>query len=75
MTTKLNGSKYCNVSLIFQFNISPFVYTHLNDKTIQFSIKYSVFVYTQLNVKTVLFQAIQFSISTQVKCQTILFDP
>ena len=33
------------------------------------SIKHQSFVYTQLNVKTVLFQTIQFSISTQFKCQ------
>ena len=33
------------------------------------------FVYTQLNVKTVLFENIPFSISTQFKRQTVLFDP
>ena len=38
-------------------------------------IKYQSFVYTQLNVKTILFQAIQFSITTQFTCQTVLFDP
>ena len=30
---------------------------------------------TQLNEKTVLFQAIQFSVSAQFKCQTVLFEP
>ena len=35
---------------------------------VQFSV-IIVFVYTQLNVKTALFQPIQFSISTQFKCQ------
>ena len=35
----------------------------------------TIFVYTQLNVKTVLSQTIQFSISTQFKYQTVLFDP
>ena len=39
------------------------------------SIKHQSFVYTQLNDQTVLFQTIQFSISTQFKCQTVLFDP
>ena len=37
-------------------------------QTIQFNI-WIVFVNTQLNVKTVLFEAIQFSISTQFTCQ------
>ena len=41
---------------------------------IQFSISTQIFVYTQLNVKTVLFQTIQFSMSTQFKYQTFLFD-
>ena len=31
------------------------------------------FAYTQLNDQTVLFQTFQFSISTQFKCQTVLF--
>ena len=30
---------------------------------------------SQLNIKTFLFQTIQFNISTQFKCQTVLFDP
>ena len=56
MSTKLNGSKYCLVSLKIKSNISHFFYT-------------------QLNVKSVLFQTVHFSISTQFKCQTVLFDP
>ena len=39
------------------------------------SIKHQSFVYTQLTIKTVLFQTIQFSISTQLKCQTVQFEP
>ena len=38
-------------------------------------IKHQSFLYTQLNDQTVLIQTIQFSISTQSKCQTVLFDP
>ena len=38
------------------------------------SIKYQSFVYTQLNVKTILFPPIQFCITSQFKCQTVLFD-
>ena len=42
----------------------------------QFSLAYIDFlVYTQVNIKTVLVKNIQFSISTQYKCQTVLFDP
>ena len=37
-------------------------------------IKPQLFIYTQLNVKTVVFQTIQFSRSTQFKCQTVKFD-
>ena len=36
------------------------------------SIKDQAFVYTQLNDQTVLFQTIQFSISTQFKCQAVI---
>ena len=32
------------------------------------------FVYTELNDKTILFQAMQFSINTEFKCQTNLFE-
>ena len=39
------------------------------------SIKHQSFGYTQLNDQVVLFQTIQFSISTQFKCQTVLFNP
>ena len=39
------------------------------------SIKHQSYFYTQLNVRTVLFQTIQFSITTQFKCQTVLFNP
>ena len=43
-----------------------FVYTQLNDQTIQFSIS-TFFIYTQLNVKIVLFSTIQLTISTFLK--------
>ena len=54
MSTKLNGSKDCYVSLTIQWNMS-FVYTLLNDQTglfqtIQFCINIQFFVYTRLNV-------------------------
>ena len=39
------------------------------------SIKNHTFFYTQLNDQRVLFQTIQFNISTQFKCQAVLFDP
>ena len=52
-----------------------FVYTQLSDQTVQFSVNTQFFVYTQINVKTILFETIQFSISTQFKCQIVLFDP
>ena len=39
------------------------------------SMKHQLYIYTQLNDQTVLFQTIQFSTSTQFKCQTVLFDP
>ena len=52
------------------------VYTQLNDQTvlIQCRLGHQSFVYTQLNIK-VIFQSIQFSLSTEFKCQTVLFDP
>ena len=34
--TKLNGSKYCYVSLRIQLNINHFIYTQLNDQTVLF---------------------------------------
>ena len=37
--------------------------------------KYTVFCLHTVNVKTVLFQTIQFYISGQFKCQTVLFNP
>ena len=48
------------------WRINPFevIYCQIKFQTIQFSISI-IFVYKQLNVKTVLFQAIQFSMSTQ----------
>ena len=51
MSTKLNGSKYCHVSLTIQLSISHFVNTQLNDQTvlfqtIQFSLSTVFFVYT-----------------------------
>ena len=52
--SKLNGSKYCNVFLTIQLNI-----THL---------------FRRLNDQTVIFQTIKFSISTQFRCKTDLFD-
>ena len=53
-STKLNGFKYCYVSLTIQLNMSHFFYTQLNDQTvlfqaIQFSISH-LFVHN-LNVK------------------------
>ena len=51
-----------------QFNVFEYCYVSL-------TIKHQLFVYTQLNVKTVLFLTIQFSIRTQFKYQTVLFDP
>ena len=55
MTTKLNDSKYCYVSLTIQLNISHFVYKQLNNQkvlfqTIRFSISKQFFVYTESNV-------------------------
>ena len=49
--------------------------TKLNGFKFKFnsSIKHQLFVYIQLNDQTVLFQTIQFSMSTQFKCQTSIW--
>ena len=70
MSSKLNGSKYCYVSLAIQLNMSH-LFTH-TWMIKQFYIKQfclvHIFVYTQLDLKIVLFQTIQFNINTQFKC-------
>ena len=50
-----------------------FYFNYLKKKYVYY--QYTVFVYTLLNVKTVIFQAIQFSISTKLTFQAVLFDP
>ena len=37
-TSKLNGSKYCYVTLTIQLNIKLFVYKQLNDQTVLFQV-------------------------------------
>ena len=69
MSKKLNGSKYCYVSLTIQLNISR-LFTHsLQIKNLyfqQFSLAWAQFIaYTQLNIKKSLFQTIQSNVITQ----------
>ena len=61
-----NNSVYYQSFLCTQFNVFKYCYISPVTQTI---------IYTQLNDPTVLFQAIQFRISIQFACQTVLFDP
>ena len=81
MSTKLNGFQ---VLLCITNNLikhQSFIYTHLNDQTVLFqTIHHSIskvffFCLHTVKCKTTVFLTIQFSISTQLNYQTVLFDP
>ena len=69
LISNTNNSIYYKSFVCTQLNGSKYCYVSI---TIQLNISH---LFIQLNVKIVLFQTIQFSISTQFKCQTVLFDP
>ena len=68
ISTKLNGSKYCYLSLTFQLDISH-LFTQLNDQTVLFRIIQlslsTVFCLHTVKCKRSKFQTIQFSVITQ----------
>ena len=64
--TLLKNFKYCYLTLIILFKITPFVHNYTVPSIVMYhniSIRHESFVYTQLNGQIVLFLTIQFNIS------------
>ena len=74
-----NNSIYYQSFVCAQFNVFKYCCVSLTIQLLLFitknSIKHQSSVYIQLNDQMVLCQTIKFSINTQFKWQTVLFDP
>ena len=79
MFLQLNNFIYCYLALIQINIIHSFAHSIVVKSIVIYitcnPIKHQSFVYTHLNDQTVLFQTIQFSISTQFKCQKVQVYP